>query len=76
MNNPVAWSFYQSSAPCTVSSLRFQGSEQREGVNDKKLCQWELFWIYTLAALQPLGLNEFEINEFEINVFFFFLLSL
>lgn len=45
----------------SVSSLRFQGIEQiklpRGGNIDKVLCQRELYWIHTLDALHPKGLN-------------------
>lgn len=66
-NYPVACHFNDLSHP--LSSLRFQGIEQvtlhRGGDIDRKLCQRELFWIYTLNALQPSGLNE----DFDMSVF-------
>jgi len=52
-----------------LSSLRFQGIEQvtsqRGGDINRRLCQRELYWIYMLEALQPLGLNE----DFDMSVF-------
>lgn len=59
LNYPVACHFIECAHP--VSSLRFQGIEQvtlsRGGNIDKVLCQRELFWIHTLDALHPKGLN-------------------
>jgi len=66
INYPVARHFNEASHP--VSSLRFQSIEHielpRRGDIDMKLCQRELFWIDTLNALQPTGLNE----DFDMSV--------
>jgi len=58
-NYPVACHFTECAH--SVSSLSFQGIEQiklpRGGNIDKVLCQRELYWIHTLDALHPKGLN-------------------